>query len=368
VTDWLQLRAGYRQRLVPHGVDLNDTFASLGVDVKPSDSLELSLRGGWGPAIGPLVWGGVSYSRERETWYGYQALDVDAPSTGDRRLVAGVRQQVDANTAVFAEDVSATDVDGLRLARAVGVSQRLSDAFTVTGRYEHGARSTVGAAPDVVRNAGGITFAWDTERVKLFGRGEVRAEEGAVPLTQWLATGGGEVKLHRDVTGSARVIFSHATRLGRLESRLVDASVALAWRFAVGAVVARYTWQQELRGGNERRLHLVSLLTAFKVTGRFTLGAGGHLAGTAEGVVLSASLRPAVRIIAGLELAAEGALRTSSPDGGSLSSLRGEVGYRFDQRFYVGAGYTAFGFSGTGIDNGSTGSRDRIYLRTEVAY
>ncbi|MEW6431050.1 MAG: flagellar motor protein [Myxococcota bacterium] len=368
VTDWLQLRAGYRQRLVPHGVDLNDTFASLGVDLKPTDALELNLRGGWGPAVGALAWGSVSYSRGRETWYGLQSMDVDAPSTGERRLVAGVREQLDPATAVFVEDISATDVDGLRLARAVGVSQRLGDAFTITGRYEHGARSTVGAAPDVARDAGGLTFAWDSERVRLYGRGELRADQGPAPLTQWLATGGGEVRLHRDVTGAARVLFSHGTRSGRIESRLLDASASVAWRFAVGAVVARYTYQQELRGLSERRLHLVSLLPAAKLTDRFALGAGGHLALTPEGAVLSASLRPSVRIVAGLEFAVEGALRTSNPGGGSLSSLRGEVGYRLDDRFYVGAGYTAFGFSGTGLENGASGSRDRLYLRTEVAY
>lgn len=367
VTDWLQLRAGYRQRLAPHGVDLNDTFASAGVDLSPAPGLELSLKGGWGPAVGPLVWGSGSYTRGRETWYGIQAMDVDAPSTGDRRLVAGVREQLDPSTAVFVEDVSATDVDGLRLSRAVGVSQRLGDAFTVTGRYEHGARSTVGAAPDVSRDAGGLTLAWDTERVKLFGRGEVRAETGPVPLTQWVATGGGEVKLHRDVSGSARVIFSHATRAGRLESRLLDASASLAWRFSLGALIARYSWRQELRGGIENRVHLVSLLPTMKVSDRFTLGAGGHLAIAPEQTVISASIRPAVRIVAGLEVAAEAVVRSKAPDAGSLSSLRGEVGYRFDQRFYVGAGYTAFGFSGTGMQGTPSGA-DRIYLRTEVAY
>jgi hypothetical protein len=368
IADWLQLKAGYRQRVLPHGADLNDTFASVGVDLKPTGALELGLRGGWGPALGPLAWGSVSYSRRQETWYGIQSMDVDAPSTGERRLVAGVRQQVDPATAVFVEDVSATDVDGLRLARAVGVSQRLGDAFTITGRYERGARSTLGAAPDVGRDAGGLTFAWDTERVKLYGRGEVRAEQGKTSLAQWLAIGGGEVKLHRDVTGTARVLFSHATRNGQIESRLLDASGSIAWRLPIGAVVARYTYQQELRGRAERRLHLVSLLPAMKVTDRFGVGAGAHLALTPIGAVMSASLRPSVRIIAGLEIALEGAVRTSNPDGGSLSSLRGEVGYRFDQRFFIGAGYTAFGFSGTGIDNGASGSRDRLYLRAEVAY
>ncbi|MEW5740418.1 MAG: hypothetical protein AB1938_15925 [Myxococcota bacterium] len=367
VTDWLQLRAGYRQRLVPHGTDLNDTFASLGVDLTPTEGLELSVKGGWGPAIGPLVWGSVAWSRGRETWYGVQAMDVDAPSTGERRLVAGVREQLDPATAVFVEDVSATDVNGLRLSRAVGVSQRLGDALTITARYEHGARSTVGATPDVARDAGGLTVGWDTERLKLFGRGEVRAEQSPVPLTQWVATGGGEVKLHRDVSASARVIFSHGTRAGVLESRLLDASTSLAWRFGVGAVVTRYTYQQALRAGSESRLHLVSILPTVKVSDRFTLGAGGHLAVSPEQTVISASLRPAVRLIAGLELAAEGVVRSKAPNGEGLSSLRGEVGYRFDHRFYVGAGYTAFGFTGSGVQ-GAAQPSDRLYLRTEVAY
>ena len=48
--------------------------------------------------------------------------------------------------------------------------------------------------------------------------------------------------------------------------------------------------------------------------------------------------------------------------------MRAEVGYRFDHRFFVGGGYNAFGFSGTGLDMGATGSRDRVYLRTEISY
>jgi hypothetical protein len=296
-----------------------------------------------------------------------QTMDVDAPSTGERRLVAGVREQIDPTTAVFVEDVSATDVNGLRLSRAVGVSQRLGDALMVTGRYERGAQSALGATPDVARDAGGLTVAWDTERVKLFGRGELRAESSPVPLAQWVAAGGGEVKLHRDVSASARILFSHCTRAGGLESRLWDASASLAWRAAVGAVVARYTYQQEFRAGIERRLHLVSVLPSIQVSERFALGAGGHLAVSPNQTVVSASLRPAVRLIAGLEVAVEGVVRSKAPGGDALSSLRGEAGYRFDNRFYVGAGYTAFGFTGTGVQGGPLPS-ERLYLRTEVAY
>lgn len=368
VSRWLQLRAGWRQRLIPHEVDLDDTFGFAGVDVKPSEALEVSLRGGWGPGVGPLAWGGVTWSRGEETWYGLQSMDPDAPSTGDRRVVAGVRQRIGPDASVFAEDVSATDVDGLRLGRAVGVTQRVGDALSLTARYERGSRSTFGSAPDVARDAGGLTVAWESGGARLFGRGEVRADAGPAPLRQWVATAGGEVTLPHQLSGAARVFFTHATRDGHLESRVIDASTSLAWRFAGGAVVTRYLFQRELRGALERRLHLVSLLPAARVGRWLTLSAGGHLGWTPEGAVLSASLRPGVRVYRGLEVGLEGAARTSSPDAGSLTSLRGEVGYRFDERFLLAAGYTVFGFSGTGIDDGSTGSRDRLYLRTEVAY
>jgi hypothetical protein len=75
-----------------------------------------------------------------------------------------------------------------------------------------------------------------------------------------------------------------------------------------------------------------------------------------------------VRIWEGLEVAAEGAARTLNIGGSSWASLRGEVGYRFDHRFFFGVGFNAFGFSGTGLDAGATSSRDRVYLRAEVAY
>lgn len=365
VTNWLQLRAGYRQRLLAHAIDLDDTFASAGVDVKPTEQLELGVRGGWGPRTGPLAWGTVSYQRAEETWYGAHSLDVDAPGAGERRLVTGVRQQVDPGTAVFVEDVSASDPNGLRLARAVGVTQRLGDALSVTARYEHGARSLAGARPDVGRDAGGVTAAWETRRVRLFTRGEVRAE--STGLAQWLATAGGEASITESISASARFQFTHASRGGLLESRLVDGTAALAWRFGIGMAVARYTYQQELRSGRERRLHLVSLLPALKFGDRFRLAAGAHLAHDGD-LLASGSIRPSVRIVAGLEVAAEAAARTSAPDAGSLTALRGEVGYRFDDRFFVGAGFTAFGFSGTGLESGATGSRDRVYLRAEVSY
>ncbi len=367
LNEWLQLRAGYRQQLLSLG-GMELTFASVGVDVKPVRSVEIGLRGGWGPALGPQVWGTVAYSRGNETWYGVQSIDADAPGTGERRLVTGVRQQVDADTAVFVEDVSSADVDGLRMARAVGMTQRIDDAFTISARYENGARALDGLGPDVVRHAGGLTAALEWETLRVFARGEVRDEQGASPLRQFVATGGGEWRVHRDVSLTARALWTHSSKDSLLVGRSVDATAAIAWRFSSGAVLARYAYKQDWSASFEQRLHVVSLLPTLRIGDRLAVGAGGHLGFTQLGPILSASVRPSVRIWEGLEVAAEVAARSMSPDGGSWASLRGEVGYRFDHRFFVGAGYNAFGFSGTGLDMGATASRDRVYLRTEVSY
>ncbi len=367
LTSWLQLRAGYRQQVLgAGGADL--TFGSLGVDVKPTEKLELGLRGGWGPGLGPQAWGNVQWSRGEETWYGVQTIDADAPGAGERRLVTGVRQQLDANTAVFAEDVSATDVDGLRLGRAVGLSQRVTDAFTVSARYEHGARTLEGLTTDVARNAGGLSLAWEQDALRFFARGEVRDEQGARTLRQYVASGGGEWRAQRDVSVTARAWWSHTVKDEVLVGRTLDASAAVAWRFARGAMLARYAYKQDWSATLEQRLHVISVLPTVRFGDRLAVSAGGHLGFTESGPILSASIRPSVRVWEGLELAGEAAARTLALDGGSWASLRGEVGYRFDHRFFVGAGYTAFGFSGTGLDAGASVSRDRLYLRTEVSY
>ncbi len=367
LTSWLQLRAGYRQQLISRG-GMELSFASVGVDVKPSEKLELGLRGGWGPALGPQVWGTASYSTGNETWYGVHSIDADAPGAGERRLVTGVRQQIDPNTAVFVEDVSATDVDGLRLARAVGLTQRVDEAFTVTARYEHGARALDGLAPEVARNAGGLTLAYEREALRFFARGEVRDEQGASSLRQFVASGGGEWRAHRDVSITARALWTHSTQNEELVRRTVDATAAVAWRFGRGALLARYAYQQNWTRALDTRVHVFSLLPTIRLGDRVAIGAGAHLGLTQAGPILAASIRPSVRIWEGLEVAGEAVARSLAPDGGSWASLRAEVGYRFDHRFFVGAGYNAFGFSGTGLDSGATAARDRVYLRTEISY
>ncbi|MFO0600106.1 MAG: hypothetical protein U0228_32655 [Myxococcaceae bacterium] len=367
LTDWLQLRAGYRQQIVQlGGMDL--TFASLGVDLKPTPTMMLGVRGGWGPALGPQVWGTASYSRGDETWYGVQSTDVDAPGTGERRWAVGVRQQLDPTTAVFAEDVSATDVNGLRLGRAVGLMTKVGDALTLSARYEHGARALDGLAPDVTRNAGGFNASYEGETLRAFARAEVRDDTGARTLRQFVVSGGGEWRPVNDVSVTARALWIHSTRQDVLVSRSVDATLSAAWRFAFGAVLARYTWTQSWVPTLERRLHVISLLPTLRIGDRFAIGAGGHLGFSEIGPIVSGSVRPSVRVWQGLELAGEAAARSVIIDPSSWGALRAEVGWRFDHRFFVGAGFNALGFSGTGLDLGATTQRDRVYLRAEVAW
>lgn len=364
---WLQLRAGYRQQLITLG-GMELTFASLGVDVKPTEKLELGVRGGWGPALGPQVWGQVNWVRGDETWYGVQSTDADAPSTGEQRLVTGVRQQLDPSTSVFAEDVSATDVNGLRLARAVGLTQRLDDGFSISARYEHGARSLDGVATDVARNAGGLSASYEGQTVKAFVRGELRDETGARVLRQYVVGAGGEWRPMKDLSVTARALWTHSVQGGVMVGRTVDATVSAAWRFERGAVVARYVWTQSYTPSIDHRLHAISLLPTLRFGDRFAVGAGGHLGVSELGPILAGSLRPSVRIWEGLELAGEVAARTIRGQDDSWASLRGEVGYRFDHRFFLGVGFNAFGFSGTGLDASAGNARDRLYLRAEVSY
>ena len=135
-----------------------------------------------------------------------------------------MRQQLSPDTAVFVEDVSAQEVDGLRFSRAVGMTQRLDDAFSVSARYEHGALALEGLPPDFARNSGGVSLSFERESVRFFASGEVRDEKGTTPLRQFVVTGGGEVRLHRDVSLTARALWTHSTRNDVMTGRSVDAS------------------------------------------------------------------------------------------------------------------------------------------------
>lgn len=379
VTPWLTLRAGHRQRVLTHGGGLgafDDTFASVGVDVRPTDAITLGLRGGYGPAIGPQVWGNVQVRRGDEVWYGGHSLDVDAPSLGERRLASGVRRELDSG-AVFVEDVAAHDITGLRLSRAVGLTQRVTEGLSISARYERGVRMPVELAPDRERDAGGLGLSFVSERARAWLRGEVRSERRpGDSLLQALAWGGAELTLTQSLRATVSGTFSHTSRGGLLEARLLEGVAALAWRFEPGIVVARYSLRRELLppsrgGGAELTRHLISVLPSVTLFSRVRISGGAHLQlyavdGAPLDVQLVASLRPSVRIVSGLELAAEVGRRSADPDGEGLTTLRGEVGFRYEG-FLVAGGYTMLGYRASPMDPSAT-NQGRVYLRAEMAY
>src|SRR5690606_33457582 len=118
-------------------------------------------------------------------------------------------------------------------------------------------------------------------------------------------------------------------------------------------------------------LQTVSLLPAWDLTDRFTLGGGVHLGlASAESEtqrILSGSLRPALRVVGALEVAAEVAARTHAPERESLWAVRTELAWRMARQGRLALGYTLVGYSGLGLPGDPLGD-DRLYLRGELAW
>lgn len=387
-TEWLTLRAGYRHSIRLDGADdhpgtFDDTFAQLGADVRVSDDVQFGVRGGWGPRLGPQLWGTAQVQSGEDTWYGGHGFDVDGPSAGDHRYVTGVRRALADGAAVYVEDVLAHDATAVRIGRAMGLSQDLPFGFKVGARYERGWKQGFESTQPRVRDVAGATLAWTTAKARLFARGEFRVDRGGPvdgvgpELVQGFAMGGGEVELPAGLGVSARVQWLHTSRDGALASRLLEGAVAASWRHRLASVVLRYAMQREILPPQrlntaERGFHLLSLLPTVRIHDRFHVSAGLHASfGAVPGdpeVAFAASIRPAVRIWQGIELAAEVAQRSQAIGGGELTSIRGEAGYRFAESFFLGAGYTFFGFTGLGLNDGTQTRRDRLYLRAEAAW
>ncbi len=378
VTDWLTLRAGYRQRLVQRGVGagaFDDTFASAGVDVKPSQNLTLGIRGGWGPVIGPQVWGTVSMTRGDEVMYAGHMLDVDAPAMGEHRVVMGARREVEPGTTVYVEDAAAQDLTSLRMSRAIGISQQLPHGLTVSLRYERGLRQDLDVAPQRLRDAGGGSLSWVGKAARAWLRGEARYERGGtIPsLVQVLGSGGGEAQLRDNLRATLSATYSHTMQGNSMTARLFDGIAALSWRFELGMVVLRYWARNELLPPDRdipvpQMSHTISLMPSIHVFSRLTIAAGGHLQWLNGAWTVLGSLRPSVRVFYGLELAAEAAVRTRDLDGQGLTALRAEVGYRLADSFLLAVGATIIGYQNIEVAVPSTGQTNRFYVRGEVAY
>jgi hypothetical protein len=389
VSDRVVLTAGHRQALVLRGDGpgrVNDSFSSAGVDVQVDRDTTVGVRGGWGPELGPQVWANASTRRGPETFYGGYSVDVDGPDFGAGRAVMGARTELDDGSSVFVEDVSAHDANAVRVARAVGFQQTVFGGLQVGGRYERGVRNPLDLPSSLTRDSGGLFGQLVLERLRVDGRAELRRERGVpdrggaqdpVDRFQAVVALAAEAALREDLSLSGRVNFARTVGAERLEQRLLEGSTGVAWRPGPFLVAARYSVTRELLPGprnafGERTLQVFSLMPAVRLGDRFALAAGVHAGHTGLGESgtwrWTGTVRPSVRVVGGLETAVEVARRTSAGEGESLSSLRGEVGYRVDEGLRFAAGYTVLGFSGLGLSGETKDESDRLYLRAEVAY
>jgi hypothetical protein len=390
VSDWLRVSAGHRQALLLRGEGpgrVDDTFSSAGVDVTLGDEAVVGVHGGWGPRLGPLAWVRGTWRRGQEVYYGGYSVDVDGPDFGAARAVSGARTEMADGASLFVEDVASHDANAVRLARAVGFQQTLLGALRVGARYERGVRHPLNVPSPLRRDVAGVSGQLLLERFRADGRMELRFERGTavrgtpepVERVQAVVTLATEAVLREDLSLSGRLNYSRTSQreTRQAAARLLEGYTALAWRPGPFLVVARYGITRELLPGprglfGERAQQTISLLPAVRLGERFALSAGLHASRGNRGAVaiwvFTGSVRPSVRVVGGLEVAAEAARRSVAPEGEELGALRGEVAYRLDERFRVAAGYTLLGFTGTGLTEETRDGSDRLYLRAELAY
>ena len=389
VSERLELRAAHRHALALHGEGpgrVDDTFTSAGVDVDVAKDTRMGMHGGWGPELGPRAWARVESRSGQEVYYGGYSVDVDGPDFGAGRTLTGARTELpDSGTALFVEDVGAHDATTVRLARAVGLQQQVTGGFSMGARYERGVRSLLDVDSALRRDAAGVFGQWVLPRLRVDGRVELRREEGTpergartpVERVQAVVALAAQAELREDVTASGRVDFGRTAGAEALEARFVEGYAAVAWRPGPWLVVGRYAVTRELLPGaraafGDRALQVFSLLPAIQVGALLSMAAGLHAGRSSleDSVrwVWTGTVRPAVRVVGGLEVGAELARRTASPEGERLTAVRAEVAYRVDERLRMATGYTLLGFSGLGLTADSTENQDRLYLRAEVAY
>lgn len=381
----LSVNASHHQRLWDHGDGLgshDDTFSAIGASWRPKDDLGFSLRGGWGPEVGTQVQVGVERAGEGDVAYGYWTSDVDGPSAGQAVVISGARRRVDERSDVFVEDLFARDVDSLRMGRAVGLSFAPARSLTLTARYERGTRLPFTAVPGFNRDVGSARASWAIANVRVSGLAEVRNERGSALAEQgvdrWQTVGGASVDARPlpCLSLGARLLATKTRNRGIDETFALEGYAGAALRLEPFVVLASYSIidrapsaAQKETAGTEL-VHLVSVRPSVVLFDRLRLGAGLHAGFYRTGgatTVLAASVRPAVRIVGGLEAAVEYARRSIAPGGEALDAFRVEAAYWFDQMLGVALGYNLHGYSGDGVDPRSTQS-DRIYLRLEAAY
>ncbi|WP_242343234.1 hypothetical protein [Anaeromyxobacter terrae] len=360
----LSLDLSHHQGLAVSGAGRDPTFTAAGATVHRGDG-RLSVRGGWGPELGPRVLVAGERGRDGEAVYGTYTVDPDAPSAFRESASAlGARRRAGA-AEVFTEEQLARDALGLRAARVVGASVVPLRGLTLTVTGERGARLRAdGSELERTGAAGAASLVRGPVRLSL--RGEARREGGDAQI----ATGGAaEWRASPRLTLSSRAAWAHAA--GVREALAFEAAAGAALRLERAGLLATVARLADQRPGAVRRDALVARLAGtVDVAARLALGAAAAIGwDRAEGGRddrAAGSVRAVVRVAGPADVAAEYARR--APLGGQplgdLDALRAEAGLRAGQS-RIAIGYTLLGFSGDGIAPRDDG---RIFLRAQLAY
>jgi hypothetical protein len=235
--------------------------------------------------------------------------------------------------------------------------------------------------PGLLRDTGSARMSYLISGMRISAQAEVRRERGdslaETNVDRWQTVGtlGLDTRPLEELSLAGRLIASKTRNRAQNEAQTLEGFLGAALRIHPWVVLASYSLTHQFPLGEsapaaQEILHLLSLKPSVLLGDRLRIGAGanvGFVKGEHPSTVVAASIRPAVRLVGDLELAAEAARRSADPDGQGLNAYRVELAYWFEGTLGVALGYNLFGFSGNGVARDS-GSGDRIYLRVEAAF
>jgi hypothetical protein len=362
----LTVDVSHHQRVRVAGAGRDPTFTAAGATLVRGEGA-LSLRGGWGPEIGPRLLVGGERRRRGEAVYGTFTADPDAPSIfGERASALGARRS-EGPAELFTEEQFARDAFGLRQARVVGASLEPTRGLRVSLTAEHGSRLRLDGS-EAARSAAAGALGIVAGRLRVAARGEARREGGDAQVA---AGGSAEWTVAPGVHLGARTSWMHGTSAGR-EGLAFEASVGGALRRDRLSVLASVARLAEQRPGAARRDGVLARIAATAgASRRVELGLGAGLAlqrveGGSDDRV-SGSARARVRIAGPFDAAVEYARRATLRGGdlGALDAVRAEAGIAARES-RIAVGYNVIGFGGDGLSPAADTSR--VYVRAQLAY
>lgn len=363
----LALELSHHQGLRTSGEGRDPTFTGAGATFARGRSA-LSVRGGWGPTVGPQLLVGGERGGPDEAVYGTFSADPDAPDVlpggGAGASALGARRRA-GGAELFTEQQFARDALGLRASRVFGAALEPLRGLRVSLSGERGERLRLdGSRRSRSVAAGALGLVRGPFRLAL--RGEVRAEgddvhAGAGAAAEWLAAPG--------VALALRGSWLEGT-LDGVEALGFEAGLSGAYRTDRLSALASVARLANARPGELRRDGVVARLAGtFSPTARLEAGVGAALAiqelAGARDDRLVGSARARVRIAGPLDAALEYARRAPLRGGdlGALDALRAEVGVTAAES-RLAIGYTLLGFGGDGLAPAT--DTGRLFVRAQV--